>query len=226
MHVVGPTLSLRYATAADADALFALASDPEVTRFFSWGPYRHRDEPLAYIDRLAGQRASGEQLDLLIVHHEDGPIGVTGLSELSRRDRRAVVGTWLGRRWWGTGANRESKALVARLGFERLGLDRIGAYADVENGRSQAALSRVGFTREGVLRGWHRHGDVVHDVVLFSLLRSEFASSPLAALPAQVRGEPPEAFVVGPAAQASGGAAGGGGTEAAAAPSSSGVIGG
>lgn len=200
MEVVGPTISLRYATPADADALFSLASDPEVTRFFSWGPYRDRGEPLAYIDRLAGQRASGEQLDLLIVHHHDGPIGVTGLSELSRRDRRAVVGTWLGRRWWGSGANRESKALVARLGFERLGLDRIGAYADVENGRSQTALERVGFTREGVLRGWHRHGDVVHDVVLFGLLRSEFDRSPLAELPAQVRGELPEAFVVAPAA--------------------------
>lgn len=226
MEVAGPTLSLRYATPADADALFGLASDPEVTRFFSWGPYRDRSEPLAYIDRLAGQRAAGEQLDLLIVHHQDGPIGVTGLSELSRRDRRAVVGTWLGRRWWGSGANRESKALVARLGFERLGLDRIGAYADVENGRSQTALERVGFTREGVLRGWHRHGEVVHDVVLFSLLRREFAASPLAAYPAQLRGVPPEAFVVGPAAQAYGGAAGGGTTGEPATPSSSGVIGG
>nr|WP_246345645.1 GNAT family protein [Conexibacter arvalis] len=220
---------MRYATADDADALFALASDPEVTRFFSWGPYRDRGEPRAYIERLAGERARGDQLDLLIVHRVDGPIGVTGLSELSRRDRRAVVGTWLGRRWWGSGANRESKALVARLGFERLGLERIGAYADVENGRSQRALERIGFVREGTLRRWHRHGDAVHDVVLFSLLRAEFAGSPLAALPAQVRGEPPEAFVVAPAAlpgQASGGEAGGGVTGAGSAPSSSGVIGG
>jgi len=198
VEVVGPTLSLRYATPSDVDALFALASDPEVTRFFSWGPYRDRSEPLAYVERLAGERERGEQLDLLVVHHEDGPIGVTGLSELSRRDRRAVVGTWLGRRWWGSGANRESKALVARLGFERLGLDRIGAYADVENGRSQTALERVGFVREGVLRGWHRHGEDVHDVVIFSLLRSEFPRSPLAQLPARVEGEPPPAFVVAP----------------------------
>jgi ribosomal-protein-alanine N-acetyltransferase len=207
VEVVGPTLSLRYATASDVDALFALASDPEVTRFFSWGPYRDRSEPLAYVDRLAGQRERGEQLDLLIVHHEHGPIGVTGLSELSRRDRRAVVGTWLGRRWWGSGANRESKALVARLGFERLGLDRIGAYADVENGRSQTALERVGFVREGVLRGWHRHGEDVHDVVIFSLLRSEFPRSPLAALPGRVEGEPPPAFVVGRPSAAGEGAA-------------------
>jgi hypothetical protein len=34
----GRSLSLRYPTAHDAPALFELASDPEVTRFFSWGP--------------------------------------------------------------------------------------------------------------------------------------------------------------------------------------------
>ena len=226
MEVAGPTLTLRYATPDDVDALFALARDPEVTRFFSWGPYRDRSEPRAYVDRLAGERLRGEQLDLLIVHRDDGPIGVTGLSELSRRDRRAVVGTWLGRRWWGSGANRESKALVARLAFERLGLDRVGAYADVENGRSQTALERVGFVREGLLRGWHRHGESVHDVVLFSLLRADFAASPLAAVPARVSGEPPAAFVVAPAQSAGGAADGGGGGAETASPPSSGAIGG
>ena len=44
-------------------------------------------------------------LEFLIDHHEHGPIGVTGLSELSARDRRATVGTWFGRDYWGRGAN-------------------------------------------------------------------------------------------------------------------------
>lgn len=197
MEVAGPTLTLRYPTVEDAPALLRLASDPQVTRFFSWGPYERLEQPIAYVERLPGQRARGDQLDLLIVHRDDGPIGVTGLSELAVRDRRAIVGTWLGRDWWGSGANAESKALVARLGFDHLGLDRIGAYADVDNGRSQAALERLGFVREGVLRDWHRHGERVRDVVLYSLLRREFAASPLAAVPAELRGEPPAAFVVG-----------------------------
>ncbi|MGN6188433.1 MAG: GNAT family N-acetyltransferase [Conexibacter sp.] len=187
---------LRYATADDAPALFALGSDREVTRFFSWGPYVRLEEPVAYIVGLEDRRERGEQLDLLIVHREDGPIGVVGLAELSRRDRRAVIGTWLGRRWWGSGANREVKALMARLAFERLGLDRLGAYADVENGRSQTALERLGFAREGLLRHWHRHGDVAHDVYVYGLLRGEWAASPLAAVPVELHGDPPAAFVV------------------------------
>jgi len=196
----GPTLTLRYATPDDAAGLFQLGSDPDVTRFFSWGPYQRIAEPLAYIGTLAGQRERGEQLDFVIVHRTHGPIGVLGLSELSRRDRRAVVGTWLGRAWWGTGANREAKALVAHLGFTHLGLERIGAYADVKNARSQAALERIGFVREGVLRGFHRHGAMVHDVVVFGLLRAEWEGSELAAVSVAMDGEPPQPFVVTPGA--------------------------
>ena len=86
---------------------------------------------------LAGKRERGELLDFLIVHHEDGPIGVTGLSELSARNRHATVGSWFGHRWWGSGANLESKALIAALAFERLGMDRLTAWANTRNGRSQ-----------------------------------------------------------------------------------------
>ena len=88
-----------------------------MTRFFSWGPYTSIDEPAAYIAGLAGERERGERLDFVIVDHADRVLGVTGLSEFSRRDRRAVVGTWLGRAFWGTGANRAAKALIAALAF-------------------------------------------------------------------------------------------------------------
>jgi ribosomal-protein-alanine N-acetyltransferase len=194
MHVRGPSLALRYATADDAAALLGLGSDPEVTKFFSWGPYRSIAEPHAYIEALAGERARGERLDFLIVDGANQPLGVTGLSEYSRRDRRAVLGTWLGRGHWGTGVNREAKALIAHLGFAVLGLERLGAYADLENPRSQAALKRLGFTQEGTLRRWHRHGRQVHDVLVFSWLKEEWQRSELSAVDVQVQGEPPPAF--------------------------------
>jgi ribosomal-protein-alanine N-acetyltransferase len=195
--VIGPTLELRYATSADVPRLFALGADASVTRFFSWGPYESEAEPAAYVEALAERRDRGEQLDFLIVHRADGPIGVTGLSELARRDRRATVGSWLGRDWWGSGANFESKALITALAFRRLGMHRLTAWANTRNGRSQAALERVGFRREGVLAAWHRHGDEYHDVVVFSLLASAWAGSALAGVEVGFEGALPEAFVVG-----------------------------
>ena len=80
----GPRLSLRYASPDDAPRLFALASDPAVTRFFSWGPYTSVEQPEAYIATLPARREAGDLLDFLIVHPVDGPIGVTGLCASSR----------------------------------------------------------------------------------------------------------------------------------------------
>ncbi len=194
--VSGPALTLRYATQEDAPRLFELAADPAVTRFFSWGPYTSLEQPEAYIAGLPARRERGELLDFLIIDRTAGPIGVTGLSELSRRDRRATVGSWLGHRWWGSGANFESKALIAALAFERLGLERLTAWASTRNGRSQAALERIGFRREGVLAAWHRHGDRVHDLVVFGLLRAGWERSPLRDVPVTVDGTPPPAFIV------------------------------
>ena len=109
LEIRGPRLTLRYAVREDAPALFELARDPAVTRFFSWGPYTGLDQPRSYIDGLPAKRERGELLDFLIVDEDDGPIGVTGLSELSVRNRHATVGTWFGRRWWGAASTRSPR---------------------------------------------------------------------------------------------------------------------
>jgi len=189
----GPTLTLRYPEPGDAPALFALASDPEVTRFFSWR-YAAEEEAEAWIAGRAAAREAGEWLELVVEHREHGVAGITGLTEPSRRDRRAVTGSWLGRRFWGTGVNGEAKALLARIAFDACGLERLGSYASTANPRSRRALERLGWRHEGTLRAFHRHGDRVHDVDVLGLLRAEWAASPLAAVPAELTGEPPAPF--------------------------------
>ncbi len=196
LALTGPALRVRIPRPSDAAGLFAAASDPEVTRWFSWGPYVSEDEARAYLARLPDERERGVQLDLVVEHIETAtPIGITGFSEIARRDRRATIGSWLGREWWGTGANDEAKALMCHLGFELLRLDRIGSYANIEHARSQRALEKLGFEREGVLRAFHRHGDETLDVAVFGLLRRAWEQSPLRAVPVEVTGEPPALFV-------------------------------
>lgn len=195
LALTGPTLRVRIPRPEDAAGLFREASDPRVTRWFSWGPYEHEDEAAAYLGRLPAERERGQQLDLVVEHLRDGPIGITGFSEIARRDRRATIGSWLGHAWWGTGANREAKALMCHLGFELLGLERIGSYTGVEHVRSQRALESIGFKREGLLRGFHRHGEDTLDVVVFGLLRDAWQRGPLREVPVAVAGEPPPLFV-------------------------------
>jgi [ribosomal protein S5]-alanine N-acetyltransferase len=189
--VRGPRLSLRYARADDAPALYELGRDPDVSRYFSWGPYADPAEAAGFIERMAEQREAGERLEFVIADEHDQPLGITGLSELSARDRRAVVGTWLGRPHWGTGANPESKALILALGFRGVGLQRISAYAHPENTRSLRALERLGFVQEGVLVAWHLHHGERRDVAILRMLREDWEASELAVTAVAIEGEPP-----------------------------------
>jgi ribosomal-protein-alanine N-acetyltransferase len=196
LEVRGSDLRLRLARIEDAPALFRLASDADVTEFFSWGPYRRQQEAEAYIRGLAAKRAQGSMLEFVIVHPQAGVIGVTGLSEFALRDRRATVGTWHGSEWWGKGANRQSKGLVLALAFRELGLGRVTAWCGIDNARSQKALERLGFVHEGVLRQWHVHGDEPKDVISYSMLRGEWEASELATDEAEMVGRVPPQFVV------------------------------
>jgi ribosomal-protein-alanine N-acetyltransferase len=193
--VRGPNVSLRVLTEADVPALFELGSDPDVSRFFSWGPYMEPQEAADFVASLDRQRDAGERLELGIADAAGRLLGITGLSEFSRRDRRAVMGTWLGRPHWGTGVNRESKALVLSLAFRTLGLGRVTALASPQNVRSVAALQRLGFVHEGVLRDWHVHSGVPRDVAVLRMLRDEWERTPLAEVPVGVEGDPPPQFV-------------------------------
>jgi ribosomal-protein-alanine N-acetyltransferase len=190
LEVIGPSLTLRLPALEHVPGLFALASDPEVTRWFSWGPYTDEDEPRAWVQGARQRREAGEVLEL-VIERDGAPIGVTSLMELSTRDRRATIGTWLGRDHWGTGANADSKRLLFHLSFAALGLQRLTAYAETNHHRSQRALEKLGFAREGTLRAFQRHPDGPHDVVVFGLLAGEWRDDGTIA----VRGELPTAFV-------------------------------
>jgi ribosomal-protein-alanine N-acetyltransferase len=197
LQVIGADHLLRFATPADAEELFELGTDPAVTRFFSWGPYKSVEEPLAYIDSLQAKRDGGQLLEFVIVSRADNSIvGVTGLTEFSLRDKRAVVGSWLGHRYWGRGVNRASKSLVLALGFRELGLVRVSAYSHVRNGRSKAALERIGFHSEGILQSWHRHRGESQDVTIHCLLRDHYLHTDLAGDTIEIAGRIPPAFVV------------------------------
>jgi RimJ/RimL family protein N-acetyltransferase len=74
----------------------------------------------------------------------------------------------------GTGFNRAVKNLMIGRAITS-GFRRIEFRVDARNGRSQAALAKLGAVREGVLRAdritWTGH---VRDTVLFSILESEW----------------------------------------------------
>ena len=102
-------------------------------------------------------------------------VGTTSLGDVDVVNERAHIGwTLYGSRWWGTAVNPECKLLLLGHAFE-LGFGRVKIQTDAVNTRSQAAIARLGATREGVLRRHTRRADgTFRDTVVFSILADEW----------------------------------------------------
>ena len=99
-------------------------------------------------------RARGERFAYAQLDAGTGEVaGTTSYYDVDPATRAIAIGhTWLGRRWWRTGHNTESKLLMLTHAFDTLGAARVSWHTDLNNTRSQEAIDRLGATREGVLR--------------------------------------------------------------------------
>jgi N-acetyltransferase len=101
-----------------------------------------------------GARARGERLAYAQFDAASGEFaGTSSYYEVNPAVRAIGIGhTWLGRRWWRSGHNTESKLLMLTHAFDTLGAARVVWHTDINNVRSQEAIARLGATREGELR--------------------------------------------------------------------------
>ena len=97
--------------------------------------------------------------------------------------RNPMIGIWLEPSARGRGIGTEAQRQLVDLIFRHTTVNRIEAHTDVENVAEQRSLERVGFTREGVVRGAQWRNGAYHDGYLYSVLRSDGAGWPRTADP-------------------------------------------
>jgi len=150
--------------------------DDEVCRYLAWDPPTSLDETLALVREAKEAMARGQSIVYAQVWNATGrAIGSTRLLDVRPADRQVEIGsTFLGRAWWRTPANTESKLLFLRLCFETLGCVRVALKTDGRNVRSQEAIARLGAVREGVLRRHLLTKGYQRDTVYFSILDDEW----------------------------------------------------
>jgi N-acetyltransferase len=93
----------------------------------------------------------------------------------SAPDALEIGYTWFTRPAIRTAANTESKFLMLQHAFEVWKVLRVCLHTDLRNLRSQGAMERIGFKREGVLRSHRLAADFTpRDSVRFSMLPTEW----------------------------------------------------
>jgi ribosomal-protein-alanine N-acetyltransferase len=171
----GSRVRLRAPRADDADALFALFSDPAVMRYWSRPPMTERAEAEAQLARWADGFASRGGISWAITLGDaDEAVGSCSLFRLDPDHRRAEIGYALRADQWGRGVAREAAALALDWAFGTLGLHRVEADIDPRNAASRGLLLRLGFVSEGLLRERYFVAGEVTDTELFGLLSRDW----------------------------------------------------
>jgi len=185
-------LLLRPYRSSDATRIQKLAGHREVAKTVSALPHPYEDGMAeAWIDVALDGLVKGRRLHLAVVvkpefvHETATPedlaevgddglfIGSIGL-EIHHLANSAEVGYWIGYPYWNRGYATEAAAALVKYGFEALGLNRIQACHMEHNPASGRVLQKIGMTYEGTLRqATFRFGEY-HDLLMYSILRSEY----------------------------------------------------
>jgi RimJ/RimL family protein N-acetyltransferase len=164
-------LRLRPMSIDDAEAMHEIYSDVELMTWWSHPPHDTIEETR---DRLARNiAAEGWRAWAITLKEDDRAIGTVATHE-KRQGKVVEIGYSLARQHWGTGLAREAVTRLIDLLFLEEGNRRVFADTDPDNAGSNALLERLGFQKEGRLRGeWETHIGV-RDSFIWGLLREEW----------------------------------------------------
>ena len=161
-----------FAEAHRAALRVACAEDREI-----WSIYSMDFGPEGFdrnIDLIAGH----PKCRTFVLFEEETLVGMSSFLGIDEGRQVLEIGcTYYRPAFRGTGFNRRAKDMMLRRAFD-CRVRRVEFRVDARNGRSQAAMAKLGAVREGLLREdritWTGH---VRDTVLFSILASEWERS-------------------------------------------------
>jgi len=184
-HLTGPHLVLDPLVEADAAELGRVLMQPEL---YAHGYVMHHrpldaDDALAMaLERFAhasvptgsGQGRTPYAIRLGVdtdLAPAGAFVGTSSLGDFHTERESAHLGwTLYDSRFWSTFVNPEAKLLLLTHAFEDLGYGRVKIQTDLLNTRSQAAIAKLGATREGVLRRHvPREDGTFRDTVVFAI---------------------------------------------------------
>ena len=163
-----PRLLIRPSTLDDAESLFEVLGDPEVTR---WLPITPADSVEAVrerlITRVQHQAEQGFSMWTVVERSTGAILGSCGLILVEGVGPEVEVAYHFARGTWGQGYASEAAAACVEFGLGELGIERIVAMAFPENLASRRVLEKIGLERVGTVNSYG------NELLLYEITRFE-----------------------------------------------------
>jgi len=176
VHIRTERILLRDFQLSDFDELHAFASDPEVTRFTSFGP-NQPDETRTFLESAIAEAAAWPRREYwLAAELIDGGAMIGSCGVGKETHAQWELGYVLSRQHWGRGIATEIVRALTQFSFSQLDAKKVWAPVDARNVASCRVLEKAGFTLEGLLRQDRLKWPEGRDTKMYGLLESEFLS--------------------------------------------------
>lgn len=170
---LGDGALVRRVALSDLSEIWALVQS-ERERIGVWMPWVEATKTIEDQRRWVEHVLADERsLDGAAVFVDGAYAGGTGLM-VDAFGIAGEIGYWIGSEYEGKGYVTRAVRAMIDIGFKELGLHRIFIRAGVDNVRSRAIPERLGFAREGLLRGEGRGSGGFYDLVVYGLLEDEW----------------------------------------------------
>lgn len=174
--IYGKRIRLRAVEREDIKAFHQYVNDPEVTRGLSlYVPMSMADEESWFNSR---RDPNEKPLSIEIRKGKNWKlIGNCGIFGIEMPNHSAELGIVIGEKSeWDKGYGAEAMTLLLRHGFETLNLHRLFLRVYADNVRAVRSYEKAGFVLEGRLREAVYKFGRYDDVLIMSVLRSEWAA--------------------------------------------------
>jgi ribosomal-protein-alanine N-acetyltransferase len=166
-----PRLRLRKIELTDAEATYAMRSDPVTMQYLPRPIHTRLEESMDLLRRVMADLDAENGISWAICLKDDPAlIGNIGLWQLDKSNRRGEIGYMLHRSFTGKGYATEALEAVEHFGFRQMDLHAIEGHVSPENTASFRVLQRRGFIQEAHFRQNQFYEGRYTDTLVFAKL--------------------------------------------------------
>lgn len=155
--------------------VYSIFSNEEIIRYYGMSAFTQKEQAVKMIESFSKNFQAKHSIRWGILVKETSEfVGTVGLNNLVISSKRTEIGYDLLPEHWRKGIVSEAVEAVIKFCFEELALYRIAAVTFPENEASFKLLLKLGFQKEGLLRGYIYQNEKSNDALIFSLVSSDW----------------------------------------------------
>lgn len=166
-------LLLRQFVKSDLENVFKGLSDPDIIKYYGVS-YKTLKETKAQMKFFADLELNETGIWWAICSADNKKFyGAGGLNNMNKEHKKAEIGFWLLKDFWGQGIMNEAIPEICKYGFDNSGLHRIEGFVETGNLNCKKAMAKLNFKKEGTMRDCEIKNGKFISLDIYAMLKSD-----------------------------------------------------